>query len=238
MIRRLRLALLTPLAAASAFAVPAFAGSIEVGPITVQMLGSERTSTLTIRNASAAAESLQVRTVEWSQKDGQDVYAPSKALIASPPVVKLGPGETQKIRLVLENVPDAQRESAYRLILDELPTTPNIKGSGVKTTVRVLVPVFLTPSAQVQAKLRWSAARSPAGLVVTAANEGDARERLTGLTFVADGQPVGGGAAFNGYVLSHSSRSWTLAAPAGVSALTAKAAGINGAVEAHVPIGP
>lgn len=230
-----RLAVLAA-AGVMALAPHAFAGSIEVGPILVQMVGAERTATLTVTNASAEAESLQVRTVEWSQGPDGDVYTPSQALIASPPLVELKAGESQTVRLVLEGVSDNRAERSYRVILDEIPGPRETPGAGVKTTIRVLVPVFLTPSLSARAKLNWSAARTPQGLVVTARNDGESRERLTDLRFEAGGQALGQPAG--GYVLSHASRAWTLpGAPAGASALTAAADGANGAVQAHVPIG-
>jgi fimbrial chaperone protein len=225
-----------PVLAAALLATPAWAGSIEVGPILVQMVGPERTATLTITNASDEAESLQVRTVEWSQGPDGDAYAPSQSLIASPPLVELKAGESQTIRLVVEGVADNKGERAYRVILDEIPRHPEVAGAGVKTAIRVLVPVFLTPSLSARARLSWSAARTPQGIVVTARNDGESRERLSDLRFEAGGQALG--QPLGGYVLSHSSRAWTLiGAPAGADALTAAADGANGAVQAHVPIG-
>ena len=228
---------LVVLAALLGLAFPTWAGSIEVGPILVQMVGPERTATLTVTNASDEAESLQVRTVDWTQGPDGDVYAPSKSLIASPPLVELKAGESQTIRLVLDGVADSTSERAYRVILDEIPKTPEVNGAGIKTAIRVLAPVFLTPSLSARARLSWSAVRTPQGLVITARNDGESRERLSDLRFEANGQAIGGG-VLGGYVLSHSSRAWTVnGAPAGTSTLTAVADGANGAVQAHVPIG-
>lgn len=220
-------------------ASPAWAGSIEVGPILVQMIGPERAATLTVTNASDQAEDLQVRTVEWTQGPDGDVYSTTTALIASPPVVSLKAGESQTIRLVLEGVPEGGGEKAYRVILDEIPRTPAAGAVGVRTAIRVLVPVFLTPSLQARSKLSWSAARSPQGLAVTARNDGDRRERLNNLKFEAGGQALeASSTSLSIYLLSHSSRTWTLTgAPAGASALTATAGDGDAPVQANVPIG-
>ena len=226
------------IAAVLAFApAPARAGDLEIGPIRVQMIGSERTATLTIRNVDTTPVSVQIRTVDWTQPDGSDFYLPSSLLMVSPPLVTLAPGESQVIRLVIENLPDAPAERAFRLIVDEIPTSSNVLPTGVMTTLRILVPVFVTPSTQSRPSLRWEAKQQDGQLTVTAINTGAARERLINLRVASGGQPIGD--ALEGYVLSGGRRSWTIdtgGAPAG--ALTINAEGEYGTVEANVPVTP
>lgn len=225
-------------AAALAFAAaPSVAGSLEIGPIRVQMIGSERTATLTIRNSDATPITVQIRTVDWTQPGGADVYTPSSILMVSPPLVTLAPGESQVIRLVIENMPEASHERAFRLIVDELPVSAGALPAGVVTALRVLVPVFVTPSTESRARLRWEAKQEGDSLTVTAINEGPARERLINLQVSSGGRPVGD--PLEGYVLSGGRRSWTIdtgSAPA--TALTLSAEGEYGTVEANVPVTP
>jgi fimbrial chaperone protein len=223
-------------AAALLAAMPAGAGSLEIGPIRVQMIGPERTATLTVRNTDSTPVNVQVRTLDWTQPEGVDAYVPSAVLMASPPLVTLAPGESQVIRLVVENMPDAPRERAFRLILDEIPNRTG-PSTGVQATIRALVPVFVTPSTDSRPNLRWSASRSGEQLTVTAVNDGPARERLINLQVSAGGQPIGD--PMEGYVLSGGRRSWTLDAGASqANALSISAEGEYGAVEANVPVTP
>lgn len=235
-----RLRALAGLAVAAALfaAAPAAAGSLEIGPIRLQMIGPERTATLTIRNVDSAPVTVQIRTVDWTQPNGEDVYTPSALMLVSPPLVTLGPGESQVVRVVIENLPEARAERAFRLILDELPPQPSANATGVQTAIRALVPVFVTPSTASRPSLSWSAARSGDQLVVTAVNQGDARDRLINLSVAGDGQALNP-YALDGYVLAGGSRSWTLPpGSAQAGAITISAEGEYGTVEANVPVTP
>lgn len=218
-----------------AMAGPAAAGALEIGPTTVQMIGPERTATLRIKNIADGDTTVQVRAVDWTQDQGKDVYTPSTTLLASPPLVKLKPGESQVIRLVIERTPPQPQEKAYRVILDEIPNPQEVNGAAVHQSIRALVPVFITSSTSARPNLKWSATRSGDGVVLTAANEGAMRERLIDLTLSANGAAVG--PPMEGYVLSHASRSWTVTAPAAVTSLSASAEGGFGTVKADVPVG-
>lgn len=235
-----RIAALAALAVAamlSAASVPARTGSLEVGPIRMQMIGPERTSTLTIRNSGSEPINVQIRTVDWTQPEGSDLYMPSSVLMASPPLVTMAPGESQVVRVVVEGMPHAPAERAFRLILDEIPSTSDALPTGVKTSLRVLVPVFVTPSTDSRSSLQWSARQDDGQLTLTATNQGSARERLINMQLSAGGRPIGD--PLEGYVLAGGRRIWTVdtgAAP--VSALTLSAEGEYGTVEANVPVTP
>lgn len=223
------------LAAIATLSAPAaWAGSLEVGPIRVIMIGPERTATLNVRNTGDAPIRVQVRTVDWAQPDGQDSYTPSNALLASPPLMTIGPSESQVIRLVVEKTPAAKHERSYRLILDELPPAKTEGGAGVQTAIRVLVPVFITPSTVSRPRLTWKATATGDAVLLTAQNEGDARDRLVGLKVSASGQPLAA-APLEGYVLSRSQRAWTLPATS-ASSLSVEGAGEFGPIRINVPI--
>lgn len=224
-------------AAFAAVTAPAVAGSIEIGPTRLQMIGPERTATLTIRNVDTSPTNVQVRTVDWSQPNGADSYTPSTMLIVSPPIVTLGAGDTQVIRVVIENLPAGKSEAAFRLILDEIPVQHAGDGAGVQTALRALVPVFVTPSTQSRPSLRWTAARDGADLILTAQNDGDTRDRLLNVKVSAGGRAIGN-APLEGYVLSRSSRTWRLPGATAVTSVTVEGEGDFGEVRADVPIRP
>jgi fimbrial chaperone protein len=220
-------------AALVALPFAAHAGSLEVGPTMVQMIGKERTATVTVRNVAAEPANIQIRVADWSQVDGKDTLAPSTRLQVSPPFVKLDSGESQVIRLVLgEGSPSD--ESAFRLILDEVPDIQAKDGQSIRTTIEMLIPVFLTASVQSQPQLSWKAVKTTDGLRIVARNDGATRERLMNVAFTQDGKPVGD--PTEGYVLSHSERSWLLPATT-ATALEVSADGSIGPVKAHVAIG-
>jgi fimbrial chaperone protein len=197
----------------------AMAGSVELSPITLQMVGKERTTTLRVRNTEAQPITLQLRAVDWTQANGDDVYTPSKTLAVSPPVFTLKPGATQTVRVVVEGVEAIKVERAYRLVLDQIPES-NLQGeAGVVMPIRVLLPVFLTPSAGSRPRLAWKLAPSSSGGTLIASNTGDARERLVGLKVTTGTTQIAGDQGLSGYVLAGASHAWPLA---GVGAGTAK----------------
>jgi fimbrial chaperone protein len=194
------------------------AGSVELSPITLQMVGKERTTVLRVRNTEAQPITLQLRAVDWTQPNGEDVYTPSQTLAVSPPVFTLKPGETQTVRVVVEGVTAVAAEMAFRLILDQIPES-HLKGeAGVVVPIRVLLPVFLTPSATSRPKLTWQLSASPSGGVLTARNLGASRERLTSLKVTSGATEVAGEQGLSGYVLAGSSRTWALSGAGGGTA--------------------
>jgi fimbrial chaperone protein len=233
----LRFTLAVGLAAIAAMALqsPAAAASLQVGPTVIQLLGTERTATVTVRNLADTEAMVQVRTVDWTQSNGQDVYAPSTTLLASPPLIKLAAGEAQVVRLVVEGTPSILSERAYRLIFDELPDNAAVQGAGVKTSLRVTAPVFLSKAVKASPEVRWTATRAPGAVILTAHNAGSARERL-----MAVKTSIGaGGGALEGYVLSGASRSWTLRnPPADASQVRVSGEGNAGAFDTIVPLSP
>ena len=213
---------------------PAAATSLEIGPIRVQMVGQQRTTTINLRNSGTDPITVQVRAVDWAQNENGDAYVPSTTLVASPPLAALAPGESQVVRLVIENVAEVRAERTYRLILDEIPGEHRTPGAGVDTALRALLPIFVTPSLQSRPRLRWSATRAGDTVRLTARNEGDARERLVNAQVSAGGTALTTGP--EGYVLSGSARTWTLAAPPGATSLRISGEGEYGTVEVDVPI--
>jgi fimbrial chaperone protein len=210
--------------------VAAAAGTLQIGPISTTLVGQERTSTVTIRNADTAPVTIQIRAMDWIQRNGEDVHTPSTTLVVSPPFATLQPDEAQTVRLLVDNVPTLTTERAFRLVIDEVPNTVEKTGVGVKTTLRMLAPVFLSPSIDARPRLTWSTARTANGLTLTARNEGDVHERLSNVKISARGRVIAEGATFGGYVLARSSRSWTLPAASGATEVTISGDGVLGPV--------
>jgi fimbrial chaperone protein len=218
-------------------AAKARAGSVELSPITLQMIGKERTTTLRVRNTEAQPITLQLRAVDWNQANGEDVYTPSQALAVSPPVFTLKPGETQTVRVVVEGVTAIRTERAFRLILDQIPES-HLKGeTGVIVPIRVLLPVFLTPSTASRPQLSWKFLASPSGGVLTASNTGDSHERLVGLKVTSGATQVASDPGLSGYVLAGASRTWPLAdadAGAGTAKVSVTGEGLFTPIKADV----
>lgn len=220
--------LLAPAAAA--------AGALEIGPVSVSLIGKERTTTLQVRNPGAEPLNVQIRPMDWTQANGQDNHTPSSTLIVSPPFFTVAPGQAQTVRIVLDVKQTPDQERAWRLIVDELPPPRAGGAAGVAVPIRALVPVFLSPNLKARPQLAWSAARRNDGLVLTVANRGPVHERLSGLQLTAGGARVGGPDPLFGYVLPGTSRSWTVPGGNGGGGLSVQGDGAFGPVKASLAV--
>ncbi len=97
------------------------AGSYGINPVKLTLSAQNSTQIITVRNDGAQAAVMQVELAAWSQADGQDVYTPTRELLATPPIFTVPAGVSQIIRVGLRRAPDEQRELVYRLFLQEVP---------------------------------------------------------------------------------------------------------------------
>ena len=212
----------------------AAAASIQIGPTSVWLVGPERTAILSVRNSDSSPVTVQIRAMDWSQSNGEDVQTPSATLVVSPPFVTLQPGEAQTVRLLVENVPEVNVERAFRLVIDEVPNPVARTSTGLQTTLRMLSPVFLSPSTDARPRLAWTTTRTANGVVLSVRNDGDAHERLSEMQVSVDGKVIGDGAPLGGYVLAKGARSWMLPSVVDASEAVISGSGVYGPVNARV----
>jgi fimbrial chaperone protein len=141
-------------------------GSLAVSPVRVELSQSRTTAVVVVENQGAAARVYQLETVAWTQANGEDIYTPTRELIAVPPVFQLEAGKKQIVRVGLQTGRGA-REMAFRLFIEEVPISPESQTEtvpSVQTVLRVGVPVFVSPSERADTpRLAWTVERSAAG---------------------------------------------------------------------------
>ncbi|MGH8292886.1 MAG: fimbrial biogenesis chaperone [Gammaproteobacteria bacterium] len=192
------------------------AASFQVNPIRVTLSAAQATNVLRVTNASDTPTVVQIEIVAWSQENNADVYTPSRALLATPPIFTVAAGSQQIVRLGMRSAPDAKQETCYRLFLSEVPPAPRPGFRGVQIALRVGIPVFVGPAMATAPALRWSARRLSADeLEITALNNGTAHAEILKLTVNAPDRSAPLLQKFGGYVLPGAQRAWTfkLAAP-------------------------
>jgi fimbrial chaperone protein len=104
-------------------------------------------------------------------------------------------------------------EIAYRLILEEVPKPPVPGFTGLRTVLRISIPIFARPAAvPVALRLAWNAEYTSSGaLRITAVNRGNAHIKIKSVevTFVGTwGAPISK-SAFD-YLLPSQSRTWVI----------------------------
>jgi len=186
----------------------AWAG-FQVGPVSATLSADQRVAALTVRNTGAAAATIQLQVMVWSQSGGKDVFAPAEDILATPPIFNVPAGGSQVIRVGSRRAPDAQQERTYRLFLREVPPAPRPGFQGLHVVLQISLPVFVQPSAAIAANLHWRATRIDAGhLKITADNSGTKHAHLSHLVLsgeVGKRLPMSDKAV---YILAGSNHEW------------------------------
>lgn len=157
----------------------ATAGSFSVTPVRVTLSAADRIAALTVRNSGDEPALIQLEATSWTQHDGMDRYAPSRDLIATPPIFTVPAGGTQVVRVGLRRAADPRVELTYRLYLQEVPAPPPAEFVGTRVALRLGVPIFVTPVLAPTHALQWQLLRGPDGVVsVVAVNHGSVHARI------------------------------------------------------------
>lgn len=215
------------------------AATILLWPIDPWLSAEAKATELWIQNQGNSATTMQIRIVRWKQEGGYERYTAQQEVVASPPIVTIGKGSKQLIRLIKQGSVPIGVEQAYRIIVDEIPQ-PEAKAEpaiGLKLQMRYSIPLFVygqgiptikegSHHALVESKnLSWRVTQEGGRPAVEVRNRGDVHVRLSQVTLVQGGQKRTVAEGLLGYVLPGSSRSWPL--PAGTRQPERMSAQIN-----------
>lgn len=224
------------------------AASLQVAPVTLTLTPRQNADGLWLSNNGDAPLQAQARIYRWTQVDGEDRLEPTRDLTLSPPMLQVGPGERQLVRVIRLGPPPDTVEASYRVIVDELPVSVAADAPprpGLDFVLRYSLPIFLRPLSDAD---RAAPVTPPAPMAALAAtlvddggrtqlqleNRGSGHVQLADLVFVdAAGKRLVLRQGLAGYVLPGAVRRWPVAAPGGADAArrgTFKAR-INGAME-------
>ena len=185
------------------------ANSLMIWPIDPAINPDDKASELWLENRGNATTLMQVRIFTWQQVNQREQYQTQQQVLASPPLVRIEPGQKQLVRLIKQVPPDAGKEMAYRVVLDEIPT-PGTNQAGLTFQMRYSVPLFVYGSGltadSAKPNLSWRVENSEGKRWLLLTNNGNGHARLSNVTI--GGRPIGNG--LFGYVLANSSNRWLL----------------------------
>lgn len=201
------------------------ANSVMIWPIDPQIISEDKASELWLENRGKATTLMQVRIFAWQQIEGREQYQTQQQVLASPPVVRIEPGQKQLVRLIKMTPPAAGQEVAYRVVLDEIPTPqqPGENQAGLRFQMRYSVPLFvygsgLSPDSSLP-QLSWRTVMEGGQRWLEMNNRGAIHARLSNVSL--NGRALGDG--LFGYVLANSRHRWPLSfAPASGAQLSAE----------------
>lgn len=188
------------------------ASGLQVTPTSISLQPTRQADGLWLRNSGDAPLHAQVRVYHWTQENGKDQLTPTRALVASPPMLKLDQGKSQLVRVIRTNVPPSQAEQAYRVIVNELPPAKDT-GGGLSFVLRYSIPVFVqaVDAPDARPELTWSLNHDNGHLVLGVSNDGRQHAQISNVRFT-DGSghrhPLKQGLL--GYVLPGRKMHWEL----------------------------
>jgi len=145
--------------AAFFFVADVHSSDFNVNPVRVYLDGKTRSGTIVVESLSDEVLTIQASMNAWTQQDGRDdLIVPTEDMMVSPPIFKIQPRSRQVVRVGNLKKPDASREGAYRLYLEEVPPPRKPGDEGITVSMRISLPIFIAPaSGRVQSALKWKA---------------------------------------------------------------------------------
>ncbi|MDZ4375004.1 MAG: fimbria/pilus periplasmic chaperone [Phenylobacterium sp.] len=197
---------------------PSVAGALRVSPVGLDLPAGRAAATLTLRNDDEAPMNVQVRVFRWTQGVEGESLVPTDEVVVSPPIAPLAARSERVVRVVRLG-PESDRETSYRVVVDQLPPAPGAQGQQVRLLMRHSVPLFFTPAGGAAPKLELTTERGPEGLRLLAVNRGARRVRLANPRLLDHhGREVAAKTGLLGYVLAGSQTAWDLPLEATASA--------------------
>lgn len=205
------------IAAVLAAVTGAHAGTFSVSPVRIFMQARERATAVTIQNEGATELVMQAELFQWSQgNDGTDKLTPTEDLILAPPILRLGPGARQVVRLASLKPPPTGAQESYRLIVREVPEAlPQAAGVNVQVALAFSLPVFITPPGTAPVLACTPRITASTVATVTCENSGRAYAQPVAMNLtLANGAALGNADIRGGYILPLRQRAFQLAGAA------------------------
>ena len=195
---------------------PAIRGqALSVLPVNVHMGPGEQAATVTINNQGSAQTSVQIRAYKWNQDGDKDELTASNEVVVSPPIVTIGAGQSQVVRLILRQAPQ-DREATYRIVLDQIP--PPAEPGVVHVVLRTSIPIFAQPKSRANSDLQFHVETKDGNTYLVGVNDGLRHESIRGIELkTSDGRELRAANGESPYILAGSTRHWKIDSPDAVS---------------------
>jgi fimbrial chaperone protein len=206
----LRKALPTLLLVAAAAACQA--GSIQLTPVRVNLSNAAKVAVLTAHNTGSEESVMQVTLNKWTLEGQTYAYQQSQELVVTPVTFRLAAGAQQIVRIGLTDNAPAEREGAYRLLVEEVPPPASTTVTGTRMVIRHDLPVFVTPLQASKAALDVSVQCNAKGAALKLTNIGNVHMQLRSVAVI---NPTANDVLWHAenfdYLLPDAQRSWELA---------------------------
>lgn len=151
--------------------------SLQISPTTLA-LNPGGVITANLYNSGDAAADAQARLKRWTQDATGDVLTDTNDVVVSPPFATLTPQASQILRIADLSTPVSASETAYRLLVNQLPSTGALSGAHIEVLLSFSVPVFVAGSAQTPPSLSYAIVNHGADTLLAIYNAGGTHARL------------------------------------------------------------
>jgi fimbrial chaperone protein len=159
--------------------VPSRAASFTIDPLKIVLSEGQASTVIRVQNTGKDTLTLQLQPRRWRQEARADRLEPTRELVATPQIFRIKPGSTQLVRIAMLGKPDPERESAYRLVFDEIPAPPASDFIGVQVAMQITIPLFISPLKKSTSEVKLAVMESGANkLLIVAENQGNAHAHL------------------------------------------------------------
>lgn len=157
------------------------ARDLAISPLRLDLPAGKAMSVLTVANQGSETLLLQAGVKRWRQDRSGDSYDDDAAMLITPALFRLPPGQRQLVRIGWRRqAQPGDEEKAYRVFIEEVPTTGG-SVNGLRVAMRLVVPLFVAARQPSAAKLDWqwrpAGSDHPAQLLAT--NHGHRHARIT-----------------------------------------------------------
>lgn len=184
--------------------------ALSVLPVNVFISPGQKATSLAVTNQGSTETAIQIRPYAWSQKDNDDPLDATSDVVLSPPIVRIAPGATQVVRLILRQSPE-NREATYRILIDQIP--PPSEPGTVHLVLRLSIPIFVKPPIRAFPDVQFHLERDAGQIYLVAFNGGLIHEVIRNIELTtSDGRKLKPNASASPYVLAGATRRWQIAA--------------------------
>lgn len=170
------------------------ARNLAISPLRMELPTGKAMTVLTITNQGHEPVLLQASVKRWQQTPAADNYSTDGAMLVSPALFRLPPGQRQLVRIGWRRQTSPEEvERAYRVFIEEVPAGGNgERDNTLRILLRLVVPLFVHGRQPATAQLGWqwlpTPADRPAQLLVS--NHGTRHARITRIQLDQPGAPA------------------------------------------------
>jgi fimbrial chaperone protein len=189
------------------------ASNFNVKPLRIGFSKAKMNSVVQIANLDDTTLTVQASVVRWSSDGEKSIYTPVDDILLNPPVFEIPAHSTQYMRLGMRKIQGGIVEQAYRLVLAEVPKPPEPGFMGLRTVVRISIPVFIPSETPSSALISWEAKRAAGVLKLSVVNSGTAHVQIKHLEVHGDQHQEPVSESLSEYLLPGQKHEWTIDDP-------------------------